>query len=204
MKESLSEKVYNETLNEIITGKIDQEEVITENMLINKFGVSKSPIREALVKLCNDDILYSIPRYGYKMKLVDKNYLEEIVEFRLMMEPYYLDKYFYRIKERDIIRIKDKIVTMDKNEFSNPMEYWEKTSLFHLELAYSYRDSFFYDTLNQILNKQLITFSKLYWNKWSTIIDSKLTDNHNEIMDAIQNGNKNEAKKLIIKDIKSF
>lgn len=204
MQESLSQKVYRRVVNDIITGNIDQEEVITENMLIEKFGVSKSPVRDALVRLCNDEVLYSIPRYGYKMKLVNNIYLEEIVEFRLMMEPYYLEKFFDRIKERDIIRIREKIVNMDKEEFSNPMEYWEKTSIFHLELAYSYRDSFFYDMLKKILDMQLITFSKLYWDKWSATLENKLTDNHVEILKAIEYGNKLEAVRLIKKDIKSF
>ncbi len=204
MHDNLSKRVYKRVINDIITGKIEQEEVITESMLIEKFGVSKSPVREALVRLCNDDVLYSIPRHGYRMKLVNNVYLEEIVEFRLMMEPYYLNKYFDRIKERDIIRINEKIVSMDKDEFSSPMEYWEKTSVFHLELAYSYRDSFFYDMLKKIMDMQLITFSKLYWDRWSDIIDTKLTDNHKDILAAIQNSNREEALRLLQKDIKSF
>lgn len=93
---------------------------------------------------------------------------------------------------------------MNKDEFATPSEYWEKTSLFHIELAYSYRDQYFYDMLKQILDKQWITFSMLDWNNWSFVVDSKLSDNHIEILKAIEAGNKEEAVNMLIKDIKSF
>ena len=33
---------------------ISQMDILTENQMIEKFGVSKSPVREALVELCKD------------------------------------------------------------------------------------------------------------------------------------------------------
>ena len=38
--------------------------------MIEKFGVSKSPVREALVELCKDGILTNIPRMGYQVRAV--------------------------------------------------------------------------------------------------------------------------------------
>lgn len=204
MGKTLSQKVYETIVDLIITGEFNESTVITENELVEDLGVSRSPIREALVRLCNDDILYSIPRFGYKLKIANHKYLNEIIQFRLVLEPAYLDKYFDRITEKDIENIKEKIVTMDKNEFTTPSEYWEKTSHFHIELAYSYRDQYFYDMLKKVLDKQWITFSMLYWNNWSAIIDSKLVNNHIAILNAIESGDKEEAMLMLRKDIKSF
>lgn len=204
MKMSLSQKVYAQLVEEIIEGEIGQDIVLTENMLIEKYGISKSPVREALIRLCNEDILYSIPRFGYKVKIVDQAYLEGIIRFRLNVEPAYLEYYFDIIREEDVQRIEKKIVIMDRNEFLTPAEYWKKTSFFHLELAYTYHDKFFYDTMVSILDKQLITFSKLYWNNWGSIIDSKLSDNHIDILEAIKDRNRDLSVELLIKDIQSF
>lgn len=204
MKQTLSQKVYENIVNSIITGEFEESTVISENDLVKNLGVSRSPVREALVRLCNEDILYSIPRFGYKLKISNQKYLEEIIQFRLIMEPAYLNKYFDRITKGDIETIRNRIVTMSKDEFTTPSEYWEKTSLFHIELAYSYRDQYFHDMLKQILDKQWITFSMLYWNNWSFVVDSKLSNNHIEILNAIEAGDRNEAVNMLKKDIKSF
>lgn len=204
MNKTLSQKAYETIIDSIITGKFDQNTVLSENELVQDLGVSRSPVREALVRLCNDDILYSIPRFGYRLKISDQKYLEEIIQFRLTMETAYLEKYFDRLTVVDIKGIEEKIITMDKDEFATPSDYWEKTSLFHIELAYSYRDEYYYDMLKRILDKQWITFSMLYWNNWSSVVDSKLINNHIEIIKAIKAGNKEEAVSMLIKDIRSF
>lgn len=204
MGKTLSQKVYGEIINNIITGKYNQNTVITESGLVQSLKISKSPVREALVLLCNEDILYSIPRYGYKLKVADYKYLQEIIQFRSIVEPAYLDKYFDKITEKEIANIQGKIIEMEKDKFNNPSEYWEQTSLFHLELAYSYRDEYFYDMLKKILEKQWITFSMLYWDNWSTVVDSKLDDNHGEILKAIKLRDKDKAIDMLVKDIRSF
>lgn len=204
MGKTLSEKVYSSVIDSIIKGEYNQDTVLTESGLINELGYSRSPIREALVTLCNEDILYCIPRYGYKLKISDQKYFNEIIQFRRIIEPAYLDKYFDSITEKDIALIEDKIVTMDKDKFKNPSEYWKRTSSFHLELAYSYRDQYFYEILKQIIDKQWITFSMLYWNNWSSVVDGKLINNHAAILDFIKEGKKDDAINMLVKDINSF
>ena len=66
-KQSLKSIVYQETLDGIIRGEYKAGQIINEQELVQKFGYSKSPIREALIALCNDEILRSIPRYGYEI-----------------------------------------------------------------------------------------------------------------------------------------
>lgn len=204
MKENLSDKIYKIIIDEIVAGRINQETVITERVLVDKFKISKSPIREALIKLSVDNIIYSIPRFGYKINLFDKNYLDSILKFRLNVEPKYLELHFDKISEFDLATIEANIVKMDRNAFATPMEYWRKTSAFHIELARSYKDKFFYEMLKNILNKQLITFSLLYWDDWSNILDTKLRNNHIGVLNEIKNKNKEKAIELLKADIRSF
>lgn len=204
MCKTLSQKVYDSIVNSIITGDYNHDTVLTENALVNTLGVSRSPVREALVLLCSEDILYSIPRFGYKLKITNQKYLKEIIKFRLTMETVYLDKYFDKLTDEDINSIESKIITMNREEFSTPSEYWDKTSLFHIELAYSYRDQYFYDMLKKIMDKHWITFSMLYWNNWSEVVDSKLVNYHIGVLNAIKSRKKEEAIDYLIKDIHSF
>ena len=52
-QESLKNMVYQAILNGIFTDEYKPNQIINEQELVQKFGCSKTPIREALVTLCN-------------------------------------------------------------------------------------------------------------------------------------------------------
>ena len=80
----LKDQIYENILNEIIDGNYRQNDIITERELIEKYGVSKSPIREALVELCNEKILESRPRMGYQICPISIKEISDIVELRII------------------------------------------------------------------------------------------------------------------------
>ena len=67
---TIKERVYNEVYNDIFSGKYEPNEILTENKLVEKYSVSKSPVREALLELCKDQVLQSLPRLGYQVRTV--------------------------------------------------------------------------------------------------------------------------------------
>ena len=60
-KPSLKAEIYEAVLSDIIQGIYKQNEIITEKQLIAKYGVSKSPIRDALIELCKRVSSESMP-----------------------------------------------------------------------------------------------------------------------------------------------
>ena len=48
-KENLSDKIHDRILEMIIQNPSEEEQVLTENKLVEMFGVSKAPVREALI-----------------------------------------------------------------------------------------------------------------------------------------------------------
>ena len=63
-KQLLSEKIHDEILEMIIKNATDEDMVLNEGRLMEVFQVSKAPVREALIKLCAEGVLQSVPRYG--------------------------------------------------------------------------------------------------------------------------------------------
>lgn len=47
-KETLKERVYRGIYEAVTNGEYRPNDILTENQMIEKFGVSKSPVREAL------------------------------------------------------------------------------------------------------------------------------------------------------------
>ena len=64
---TLKENIYNSIWDGIVNGEYDSNYIFNEKALVEKYKVSKSPVRDALIELCSDGILRSIPRYGYEI-----------------------------------------------------------------------------------------------------------------------------------------
>ena len=69
---SLSDQVYEFVVKLIQNGEVYVGDKISEGFLVEKMGISRTPIREALIQLSADDILENVPRKGFFVKRVDE------------------------------------------------------------------------------------------------------------------------------------
>jgi DNA-binding GntR family transcriptional regulator len=69
--------IFNQLRDEIIHGEYPGGTFFSENELCEKFGVSRTPVREALIKLANAHYIEMIPNRG---AFVPKITLDDIVE----------------------------------------------------------------------------------------------------------------------------
>jgi DNA-binding GntR family transcriptional regulator len=65
---SLTEQVYDHLLELILNAQLRPGEMVLEPPLATYFGVSKTPVREALRMLTHDGWVVTIPRKGYLIK----------------------------------------------------------------------------------------------------------------------------------------
>lgn len=84
--QSIKELVYEGILNDIIQGVYPANSILNERTLVEKYGVSKTPVREALVQLCGEGILKNIPRYGYQLPVITPSEINAIIEYRIVLE----------------------------------------------------------------------------------------------------------------------
>ena len=92
---NLKEQIYAKIFEDIIRGEYGPEDVLREKALVEKFHVSKSPVREALIELCKEGVLRSIPRYGYEVLRISDRDVEEIRGYRLILECGCLEAYWH-------------------------------------------------------------------------------------------------------------
>lgn len=134
-KKPLTDKVYRQIYLDIINGEILPDEFITESQLIERFGVSKSPVREALIMLCNENVLECIPRRGYRVVLICRDELEQIVETRQALELFMFERAFPRLTRQNLNKLRE---LNDNGVDTSPMtmmQRWEHNIAFHLQLA---------------------------------------------------------------------
>ena len=89
-----TEFTYTAILKDIIRNVYDQSSIITEKSLLNKYQVSRSPVREALLMLCNEEILQSVPRVGYRIKPISIKGIKDAIALRLIIEQAAMEIYF--------------------------------------------------------------------------------------------------------------
>lgn len=85
-KQLLSEKIHDEILEMIIKNATDEDMVLNEGRLMEVFQVSKAPVREALIKLCAEGVLQSVPRYGYLVIRQQEKDKREVSRMRVLLE----------------------------------------------------------------------------------------------------------------------
>ena len=82
---SLAEQVFDRLENDILTGKYQRGEVLTELKLVSDLGVSRTPVREALHRLEQEHVI-EITSKGILILGVTEQDLKDIFAIRLRIE----------------------------------------------------------------------------------------------------------------------
>jgi DNA-binding GntR family transcriptional regulator len=70
----------------IMTGKLEPGAHLKENELAQQMSVSRSPVREALRQLEQEDLVVAVPNQGCFVKKYDSNEIEDIFRVRAALE----------------------------------------------------------------------------------------------------------------------
>jgi len=74
--------------------------------LADEMGISRTPIREALLKLESDGLVRTVPRVGFFVTEITKRDLEELFELRELLESYAAGKIAPLLTDDDLAHIK--------------------------------------------------------------------------------------------------
>jgi DNA-binding GntR family transcriptional regulator len=83
---TLSEKVYRALKRDIIHGVYQPGEALSEKDLTGRYKGSRTPVREAAVRLQNERLLRIVPNRGYFVSPISLQILSDIYEFRAAVE----------------------------------------------------------------------------------------------------------------------
>lgn len=84
--ESLREQVENHLSSGIVSGEIPPGQVLTVPTLATEFGVSATPVREAMLNLARRGFLRPIRNRGFEVTEVSPEELRELSEVRMLLE----------------------------------------------------------------------------------------------------------------------
>lgn len=204
---SLKSQIYSQLLQDIVTGQYHPGDVLNERELIARFGVSKSPIREALIELCNEKVLRSIPRYGYEVVRITRDEVNEILEFRVLLECGYLEKMWNELTPEDINHLQrtmDDLYHAGSMEKENIFDLWQYNTQFHLELISLAHNNYVCEALASAMTFLQRAYGQLYWERQRSVVSLKHPERHDNILQAMRKRDLAAAKECLREDITAF
>lgn len=205
-KASLKKEIYDSMLKDIIEGVYKQNEIINEKQLIEKYGVSKSPIRDALIELCSEGVLLSHPRYGYEVVRINEKEIRDIINFRIMVEIGCLREAAAYMSRTDIEELRTFTLTecYDNGEDITILKHWENNTKFHLKLLSYSGNEYCYNMVQKSIGIMTRAYAQRHWEKWGTISIQMGCEGHLKILDYLSERNLDGAVEELRKDILSF
>lgn len=120
--EGSSEYIYKELKKRIIDLQYKPGELINEKDLIEEFNVSRTPIREALLKLSEKNWVNFIPRVGIYVSQIDLKHIKNAYEVKKSLEALASELASVRATDdeiKDILSIVEEMESYDtKTEYS--------------------------------------------------------------------------------------
>ena len=102
---SLSDQVYEYVFHRIKIGKIAVGDKIDEAELIKELGISRTPIREALIQMTSNNLLENVPRKGFFVKSVDEVEMQECFAVIAQLDAYAMELAMPNIEKDHISRM---------------------------------------------------------------------------------------------------
>lgn len=202
-KPTLKDMVYRQIIEMICNGQLSKDVIITEKQLTAHFNISKSPVREALIQLCHDHVLTSIPRCGYQIITINVKDIHDLTEIRLLLELGSLPKIIERITPERIEILKklnrQRELPMAEKDVWNS---WTRNVEFHLSILENANNEYLLDTMRRVLSSCTRAYAQLYAvQKEAIVLPNDDTHAHSKITQAIEARDLETARALLRKDI---
>lgn len=200
-KISLTDKIHDQILELIIKSSSDEEIVLTEKRLMELLGVSKAPVREALIKLCSEGVLINVPRFGYRVIRMSEKDAHDVVQMRQLLELEALKQSFPTLSDVQLAEIRDQIKRATSKQNVDVWKVWEDNEEFHLLLASFSNNKILMKLLRDCMGIQQRVYAQQKWNLGSSMADSVVNEPHDAIYRRLVERDLPGAAELLGKDI---
>lgn len=136
VQDSLADKVYNLIKAQILSGELKGGMVIPEEHLAQQFGVSRTPIREAIRRLAEYGLVVLKPRSHAMVYQFTEKQARDTAKVRLALELLAIELLTPAMVNKHINELSGLAADCQYNlVIGNRAELFVKDSLFHLELV---------------------------------------------------------------------
>ena len=185
-RSSLKEEVYEAVRRDIMDGTFPPGDLLKERELAEKYGVSKTPVREALSLLAQEEMVKAVPRAGYMVTQLTMRDVQEVYHLRLTLEPMAARLAAERVTDEELQQLER------LTSGSNPDEAVIFNHQFHLEVARASGNS----RLAKMIEQLLDDMDRWAGVEFSRFSDAELRRGHKTELDALRTGDPDIAEEV--------
>ena len=182
---SIADQIFEQLERDILSGKYARGEVISELGLSKQLGVSRTPIREAIRRLEQEDFLEESGR-GAVVVGISRADMEDMYEIRLQIEGLAARRAAQNISEAELHAMRDVLDLQrfycEKGGENSSDQIKNQDSDFHLLLYRSTGSKSYFKTL-YALHKRMTKYRKVSVSKQRRAMQS--LQEHEEIYNAL-------------------
>ena len=188
----LREKVYDQLRVEMISCALPPGTEIRENELALRFGVSKSPVRDALMRLEREGLVITLPRQGYRVAPVSLADVQDMFHLRDALEQACMERIVRRANDEQLAAL-DAFKRYDPADWPGGFVAYNRE--FHRTLARTAGNARMRDQLIDLID-QMARAVQLSVSSLKKGNPQSLVDEHVEIINALQGRQASRAQRL--------
>lgn len=201
LRETAREYALRELRGNIISLELAPGSSVSENELAKELGISRTPVREALLELSKWNLVEVYPQRGCVISHIDFDIVEEAVFFRRVMETAVVAEICDSITENEINELTHNIQLQEfyfnRNE---PKKILELDDEFHHSLFRMTNKNRIYGLMSGMLSN----FDRVRALSLISVKDIKIVSDHKAILNAICTGDKQLAQDFIVKHLSRY
>ncbi len=189
--ESLAKMAYEAIRQSILSGQWLVGELYNEKAIASDLGISRTPVREALLELASQDLIIFMPRRGLMLNRFTRSDVDEIFELRKAIELASVEKIANTSPMPDLLAIEESLLNQRKAvRQKNYIAFMDADRMFHTSFSTLTGNRRIISILENIRDMIHVMGVNALSLEGRAV---KVIEEHQEIFKAVKKGNTEEA-----------
>ena len=193
--ESLAKMAYEAIRKSILSGQWKIGELYNEKAIAADLGISRTPVREALLELAAQELILFLPRRGLMVNRFTRRDVDEIFELRKAIELAAVEKITNASPPLDLFEIEESLLNQRKAaKHKDYLAFMEADRLFHTRFSELTNNRRIMTILENIRDMMHVMGFKALALEGRAL---KVIEEHQVIVEAVGRGNSEEARRAM-------
>lgn len=204
------DRIANETAREyalrvirenIISLDLEPGSRISENEMAAELGISRTPVREALIELSKNKVVEIYPQKGSYISLIDYALVEEAEFMRLTLEKAIIEVICEKAGEGCLKELEQNIKLQEFYiENNDPIKLLDLDNRFHKELFLIANKEQTY----KLLRSMMIYYDRMRNLRIKAVDNNYVVEDHRAILEALKERDAEKGKQLMVKHLTRY
>jgi GntR family transcriptional regulator, rspAB operon transcriptional repressor len=187
---SLADLARARVLQDILQRRLEPGALIQLKSLADAYGMSRTPVREALTQLQQSGLVVAIPYKGYRISPIDRGDIEDVIFMRHLLEPIAAERAATNITADEIAEL-EALQPPDTDELD--LEFDRYSEKFHTLIGVASGSK----RLAQMIESVYRDVRRLQSAGLSRSVPRLIVSEHNAIIELLRSGDARGARKAM-------